>query len=171
MPEPRLATSHFYRLTGHATGLTPTCSVPVEYYHLARVLRLALAKDEIPVLCYALLPRTWHLIVGPTDPQELDAWWSGTGLTHRHHRTAIGGSDHAALVQNCREVERLALEAGLVRRAQDWPWSSLADRRGESSLLPLVVAPFLATRSWVDFVNGPGAGGSVHLAEHPRRFA
>ncbi len=171
MPEPRFGSSCFYRLTGLATGLTPACSVPVEYYHLARTLRSSLAKDDIPVLSYALLPRAWHLIVGPTDPRELDVWWSGTGLTHRHHHTAIAAGDHAALVQHCREVERLALEAGLVRRAQDWPWSSLADRRGECTLLPLVVAPFLATRSWVDFVNGPATATSRHVPQHPRRFA
>lgn len=170
---PRLHTSplRFYHLIGRAAGVTPACSIPVEYYGLAKTLRGSISQAGLPLLSYALLPREWHLVVGPTDPHELDEWWNGAGLTHRHERTAIDGPDHAALVHRCREVERLALGAGLVRRAQDWPWSSLADRRSELSLLPLVAAPFLATRSWVDFVNGPSVSRSVDVAEHPRRFA
>ncbi len=75
------------------------------------------------------------------------------------------------LVRTTRDVERLALTHGLARRAQDWPWGSLAGRLDGASPLPLVQAPFLESRAWSDYVNAAEAWDSVDVAQRPRRFA
>lgn len=82
----------------------------------------------------------------------------------------------------CRQVERAALEARLVRRAQDWPWASLSERLRPACDLPMVNAPFLSSRAWADYVNSSrpedAPSGPVrtrpalrHFAEAPGRFA
>jgi hypothetical protein len=53
----------------------------------------------------------------------------------------------------CRYVERNALSAGLVARAQDWPWCSLAARVSSNMPVPLVSTAFLASNAWIDYVN------------------
>jgi putative transposase len=58
-------------------------------------------------------------------------------------------------MRTCRYVERNALRAGLVRRAQDWPWCSLADRLRPEPRLPLVSTPFLVSDAWIEYVNAP----------------
>lgn len=77
------------------------------------------------------------------------------------------------LIRAARDVERQALAAGLVRRAQDWPWGSLAGRLDATNPLPLVAAPFLESRAWTDYVNASGGVSrpSVHVPERPGRFA
>ena len=58
----------------------------------------------------------------------------------------------------CRYVERNALRAKLVKRAEDWPWSSLARRVIRDAppwLVPMRAWPADANRKWVEFVNRP----------------
>ena len=54
-----------------------------------------------------------------------------------------------------RYVERNALRAGLVGRAEDWPWSSLARgvAGGEAALRRLHPGPVLLPANWVKVVN------------------
>jgi putative transposase len=84
---------------------------------------------------------------------------------HQHRRTVGQGPvyqaryfatpiEHAPqLIMTCRYVERNALSAGLVHRAQDWPWCSLAERMRSAPEVALVPAPFLLSPAWKDYVN------------------
>ena len=53
----------------------------------------------------------------------------------------------------CRYVERNALRAGLVSRAEDWPWSSLAQRAGRRSPVSLAEWPVTRPSDWSDLVQ------------------
>ena len=53
----------------------------------------------------------------------------------------------------CRYVERNALRADLVARAEDWRWSSLWQRRNRSRIMTLGKWPVSRGRNWIDFVN------------------
>jgi putative transposase len=57
----------------------------------------------------------------------------------------------------CRYVERNALTAGAVERAQDWRWSSLwARRQGDEKLQALLSRwPVPRPKDWLRFVNRP----------------
>ena len=55
-----------------------------------------------------------------------------------------------------RYVERNPVRAGLVARAEAWPWSSLADRTSTDGLgRGLTPSPMALPEPWVDFVNDP----------------
>lgn len=111
------------------------------------------------LIAYCLMSDHWQLVVGPTDPARLDrclgrvtvarraGWYEGLRVTV-HPLVTVGDLLHAA-----RAAERQPLCSGLVRRAQDWPWGSLAERLQPMGRLELVAAPFLASAAWVDFVN------------------
>jgi putative transposase len=79
----------------------------------------------------------------------------------RFHARPIESS--AELVRVCRYVERNALRAGLVERAQDWPWGSLSERLRRHSHLPLTSTPFLTSRAWIDHVNAPATARELLL--------
>jgi putative transposase len=57
----------------------------------------------------------------------------------------------------CRYVERNALTAGAVERAEDWRWGSLwARRRGDDSLKAILSHwPVKRPSNWVKLVNEP----------------
>jgi putative transposase len=58
-------------------------------------------------------------------------------------------------LQLCRDVERNALRAGLVRRAEAWRWGSLWRRQqGDPRLVEILSDwPVRQPRGWLDHVN------------------
>ena len=140
-----------------------------------RVLLEAMAKNPIRLLGYCLMPTHWHIVLWPEHDDDMTKFlrW----LTHTHtqrwhahyHRTGTGHvyqgrfksfpvqeDDH--LYRLLRYVERNALRAGLVKRAEDWRWSSLYHRRGDATdlLRPLLHRwPLPMPADWQERVNEP----------------
>jgi REP element-mobilizing transposase RayT len=167
-----------------------------DYRAFLAVLRDGLTRHPVRVLAYTVLPEHWHLIAGPTDPVPLfelvarvikthltrEPVDTSAGAAHRRYAAPIDVEPLLApvdIVRRCGDVERQALEAGLVPRAQDWPWSSLADRVFALERVPLAATPFLASQTWLDYLNDAAAATRVpagvprlgDLAEMPRRLA
>jgi len=94
------------------------------------------------ILAYCLMPNHWHLVLYPRADGDLAKFVQRVTMTHTqryHAKTRTGGYGHVyqgrykslpvesdghflALV---RYVERNAQRAGLVAKAEDWPWSSV----------------------------------------------
>ena len=73
----------------------------------------------------------------------------------RYKSFPVQDDDHFLVV--CRYVERNALRAGLVRRAEDWQWGSLWRWRHPEVVdrVPLAAWPTPRSRNWVARVNQP----------------
>ncbi len=162
-----------FHVAGRPAHPTAVLAQPADYRALQYRLRAALLRHPVRLVAYCLMPTHWHLIVGPVDPSRLQRFLDGV-------ISAPGEpSDHVTirpvpairdLVRTARNVERLALTHGLSRRAQDWPWGSLAGRLDGANPLPLVPAPFLESRAWSDYVNRSSAWDSIDVTERPRRL-
>lgn len=138
---------------------------------------VTLAKEHVPgmrLLAYCLMPNHWHLVLWPTEDGELSDFMHWLTLTHTqrwhaHYRNVGGGhlyqgrfksfpiqaDDHFFAV--CRYVERNALRAGLVEKAEAWRWGSLAQRLGAGSLdaPALDAGPLAWPADWTNLVNQP----------------
>src|SRR5438552_8449477 len=153
---------------------------PADYRAFLRVLKEGLESHDVKLLAFCVLSNHWHLVVKPAGIKELSVFMKWVTSTHamRWHsnrKTRGQGSVYQGrftaqplemsgeLVTVCRYVERNALSAGLVARAQDWPWCSLAERQSGASSVPLVSAPFLVSNAWIDYVNA-----ILTLREHAR---
>ncbi len=136
-----------YHALNRAVARLPLFQKDEDYRAFERVLVEAMARHPTRVLAYCLMPNHWHFVLWPEEDDEMTAFlrW----LTHTHtqrwhaHYDTVGtghlyqGRFKAFPVQEndhfytlVRYVERNALRAGLVERAEDWHWSSLAHRRG-----------------------------------------
>ncbi len=75
------------------------------------------------------------------------------GLTYHVMNRTWGSIDDFLSV--CRYAERNALRAKLVRRAENWRWSSLAARDGQAEEMKELLAdwPVDRPRDWVQWVN------------------
>jgi putative transposase len=63
---------------------------------------------------------------------------------------------HVLMAAVVRYVERNALRASLVSRAQDWPWSSIGTPpAGADSAPQLTLEDFVRPTYWADVVNAP----------------
>ena len=143
-----------------------------DYRAFLDILSEGLLRTPLRVVSYCLMPNHWHFVMGPVCPDVLSEFMHWVTTTHavrlhRHRHTAGLGpvyqnrfwsraiEEASELVRVCRYVERNALNAHLVGRAQDWPWSSLSERRGTERRLSIVSTPFLCSDTWLDFVNSP----------------
>ena len=145
---------------------------PEDYAAFERVLSEALDRVDMRVLSYCLMPNHWHLVLWPRRDGDLSKFMGWLTLTHTqrwhaHHRTTGTGhlyqgrfksfplQDDEHFQTVCRYVERNALRAKMVRRAEAWLWSSLWHRqqRDEYAQRVLSAWPVPRPRQWLQQVN------------------
>lgn len=134
---------------------------PKDYRDFLQILREGLTRVPMPLHAYCVVEDHWRLVLGPTGTARLCRlvrWVAATHAASARHQLDMGCvvAKIAApdrMLSFCRQVERDALSAGLVRRAQDWPWSSLADRLGPRQTLPLTGTAFMSSDTWIRHVN------------------
>ncbi len=157
-----------------------------EVDYAASVSLLAQAGERHPVafLAACVMPNHFHLVVRPTTNEALASWVHWLTSSHvRRHRRRDGGSGHVwqgrfkgfpvqdddYLRTVVRYVERNALRAGLVRRAEDWRWGSLAWRQRPQGARLLSDLPIILPEDWIETVNV--AHTSTELANLRRSVA
>jgi putative transposase len=143
-----------------------------DYQAFENVLLEAVERTGTRLLAYCLMPNHWHLLVWPREDGELSRFVGWLTLTHTQrwhaHRHSAGSGhvyqgrfksfpveDDEHYYTVARYVERNALRANLVRRAEQWPWGSLYRwLRGSAEDRTLLSAwPLPRKASWVDHVN------------------
>jgi putative transposase len=130
-------------------------------------------KQFVPmrILAYCLMPNHWHLVLWPEEDGQVTAFMQRLTVTHasrwnlQRQRSGAGhvyqgrfksfpvetDEHYYALV---RYVERNAARAGLVSRAEAWPWSSLWHLTRETEIGgELCPWPLPRPISWLAYVN------------------
>ena len=133
---------------------------------------LCQAHDRFPgvrVLAWCVMSNHWHLLLWPRRDGELSVFMFWLTMTHAaRYRTAHHTVGYGPLYQGRfksfpvrrdeyllaagRYVERNPLRAKLVKRAEDWRWSSLRRDAEGRSLDP---GPAPRGANWLEFVNTP----------------
>jgi putative transposase len=162
---------YVYHVLNRATARLTLFHQPADYQAFRRVLAEALQRYPTRLLAYCLMPGHWHLVLWPEHDGQLTPLLRWLTLTHairwqtHYHCTGSGHvyqnrfkafpiqqDDHLYTV--LRYVERNPLRAGLVERAEQWAWSSLADRcAGGAAAQWLHGWPVLVPEDWVARVN------------------
>ena len=132
-----------YHVLNRGNGRMTVFDDEGDYEAFERILEEAIEREPgVGLLSYCLMPNHWHLVVYPSQSGQLSRFVRWLTLTHTQrwhaHRHTVGGGHvyqgrfKSFLVQSdgyltsvCRYVERNALRANLVKKAEDWRWSSL----------------------------------------------
>jgi len=157
---------------------------PADYEAFIALLREAGRKFKVELLAFCVMPNHWHLVLVAQEDGAISLymrWLTGTHVRRYHKRYRLEGTGHlyqerytSVLVQSDRHllvvlcyVESNARRAGLVSRAQDWPWSSLGL---PDSLRTELIAdgPIARPSDWPERVNRP-VRGLAKLRECVRR--
>jgi putative transposase len=163
-----------YHVLNRAVGRMKMFRKDADYDAFARVIAQAHALHPIRILSYCVMPSHWHFVVRPERDGELSAFFRWLAHTHAMRwRVSHGTVGYGHLYQGrfksfavqrdghfltlCRYVERNALVAGLVRRAQDWRHGSLWSRDRAGDPLGALLSPWPVERpaDWIDRVNRP----------------
>jgi putative transposase len=165
---------YVYHALNRAVARLPLFQKAGDFQAFERVLAAALREHPTRLLAYCLMPNHWHLVLWPTKDGELTAfvrWLSHTHSMRWHAHYHTGGTGHIYqgrfksfpieadehLLTVLRYVERNALRAGLVARAEGWRWGSLWRRTravGASTEL-LHDGPVALPADWLERVNAP----------------
>ena len=122
------------------------------------------------IIAYCLMPNHWHLLLWPSHDGDLSTflhWVTGTharrfrratntvgqGAVYQSRFVAVGVTDLIHLLNIWRYIERNPVQARLVERAEDWPWSSAADVVGKQNDLILDPAPVSRPLEWSTIIN------------------
>jgi putative transposase len=147
------------------------------------LLREAGERTDVRLLAFCLMPNHFHLALWPCGDGDLSTYmmWLTTAHVRRYHQhyhssghvwqgrfRAFPIQEDAHLLSVHRYIERNPVRAGLVERAQDWPWSSAAPL-GEGFPV-LTPGPVRHALDWLRHVNQPQTEAEVEaLRECIRR--
>jgi putative transposase len=144
-----------------------------DYLALLKVLLEAHRRFAgMRILCLCIMPNHWHLAVLPARDGELSQFMRWLTQTHtqrwRHAHNTVGygalyqGRFKSFVVQSdehflmlCRYVERNALRANLVERAEHWRWGSAWIRQqGDEELRGMLSEwPVDRPANWNELLN------------------
>lgn len=158
-----------YHVLNRGNARRPLFSKEQDFAAFIAVLHEALERFPVDLLGYCLMRNHWHLLVRPRKPDALSRFMAWVTVTHarRHHMHypnpgsghiyqgrfksfPVQSDEHFLIV--ARYIHANPLRAGLVERAQDWPWSDVTRRRDG---LPQGDWPVDRPAQWLRLVNRP----------------
>jgi putative transposase len=137
-----------------------------------RVVEETLRVAPIRTCAYCWMPNHWHFVLWPERDGDLSRFMQRMANMHtqrwqraklrvgyghlyqgRFKSFPVDSDEHFYSV--ARYVERNALWAGLVQRAEDWPWGSLHQRTRKADGPLLCDWPLPQPSDWPQYVNLP----------------
>lgn len=165
-----LVAGGYYHVINRGNNRATLFSNAADFATFQKLISQAQARIELPILAACLMPNHFHLVVSPHRADDISHWmqWLLTTHSHRHHLQhgttgrvwqgrfkAFPIEQDRHLLTVMRYVERNALRAGLVSRAEDWAWGSLGWRQCGIADDLLSPPPVPLPPDWPDRVNTP----------------
>ena len=159
-----------YHALNRGNAKNPIFFKDEDYEAFERIIAEALEKFSVDLIAYQWMNNHWHMVLSPHDDGGMGKFLRWITLTHTqryhaHHGTAgfghvyqgrfksfpVQDDDHFHVV--CRYVERNALTAKLVQKAQDYRWGSLYNWLDGDSPIKLATWPVRRLPNWTKRVN------------------
>jgi putative transposase len=164
---------YVYHVLNRAVGRWKIFRQDEDYAAFERVMERVYERLATRILAYCLMPNHWHLVLWPKEDGELSEFLRLLTVTHTqrwhaHYHSAGTGplyqgrfksfpiQQNHHLLKACRYVERNALAAKLVERAEIWRWGS-AHQRGQTRRPPWLLEdaawPVRRPGNWLALLN------------------
>lgn len=168
------AGGEIYHVINRANARLPIFFKEEDYKLFESILEEAKTKFRVGILAYCLMPNHFHLVLRPYQDGGLQKFMQWLTLTHtqrwhtvngtigtghlyqgRYKSFIIQGDKHLLTV--IRYVERNPLRAKLVKKIENWNFSSLARRLSENPARGKLLEewPIEMPKDYLAFVNEP----------------
>lgn len=164
-----------YHVLNRANNRTRIFENDGDYLAFLRVVCDTLQKRPMRIISYSIMPNHWHFLLWPESDGDLGNFMQAVTTTHVRrwhlHRNNVGmghlyqGPYKAFPVEDDqhfysvgRYIERNALRANLVARAEEWRWSSLWQRLQAvhpAGYPRLDDWPLPCPENWTAYINQP----------------
>jgi putative transposase len=159
-----------YHVCNRGSRKGPLFTSPEEYTAFEEVLACGRELKPMRITAYCLMGNHWHLLLWPKGDRDLSRFlhWVqtkhasqyrratatiGEGAVYQSRFTSVPVTNLIDYLRVRRYVERNPLKAQLVERAEDWRWSSAAQRAAADTKLPMDDGPVALPASWLQIVN------------------
>ena len=161
-----------YHVINRGVGKNDIFLCDADYLAFERVIRETLEKRPMRILSYCIMKNHWHFVLWPENDGDLGRFMQRLTVTHvtryqKDHNTVGYGHLYQGrfksfpvetddyFYQVNRYVERNALRANLVKRAEDWAYGSLWIRQYGTAEHRAMISewPLSRPRKWLQYVN------------------
>ena len=165
---------YVYHVLNRANARVQVFDDDKDYQLFELILEDAVRRYGMRLLAYCVMPNHWHLVLHPKHDGDLSGFmgWLTNTHTRRWHvsKNTVGeghlyqGRYKSFICQKdnhfltlVRYVERNAKQANLVKRAENWQWSSVWRRQYGSSKQKKILSawPLDPPRSYLAWLNKP----------------
>jgi len=174
MPRPKRAdeANGIYHALNRGNARNDIFKKDADYHAFERILAEGLGRYPCRILSYQLMSNHWHFVLQPTEDGGMSDFLRWVTLTHtQRYHAHYGTSGQGHLYQGrfksfpiqddehffvvARYVERNAVRALLVDRAEDWRWGSLYRWTTQPEPDPKLLSAWPLPRlpNWVKRVN------------------
>jgi putative transposase len=167
-----LEANRVYHVFNRRTDRQPLFTSPQAYREFVSLMEAGRERYNVRICTYCLMETHWHQAIwvreqdGATGVVRYLRWlssshalrfrsWSGTrgnGHVYQDRYKALPVHDDAHYLTLIRYIEANPIAAGLVERAEQWPWSGLADRTKRETRV-LDRGPVALPSNWIAIVN------------------
>jgi putative transposase len=171
-----IVASHCYHLINRGNNHARVYHDSHDFFAFLALIAEGQERFSLPILALCLMPNHLHLVARPNAHDDLSRWtqWLFTTHVRRYHKKygtagrvwqgrfkAFVIQEDGHLLTVLRYVERNALRAGLVTRAESWKWGSLNWRDSHPHKVPLTPSPVPLPSDWISWVNAPQTAQEV----------
>ena len=168
---------YVYHVLNRGAKKTVLFTTDADYGNFEGLLLEAKSRVPMRILAYCLMPNHWHLRYGRPKTVILAStkWLTATHAVrwNRVHQSVGNGAVYQSRFKSIpvetgshlwwvwRYVERNALRANLVERAEEWRWSSLWLRAKPDGEALLDRGPLPLPHDWTEIVNLPQSAAEL----------
>ncbi|MHC4638177.1 MAG: transposase [Planctomycetota bacterium] len=161
---------YVYHVLNRANGRLRIFRKDSDFLAFEQILAEGIERHSMRLCGYCIMSNHWHLLLWPVNNGDLSDFMRWITLTHTQRFHASHGTcgighlyqgryksfpvqDDGHYLTVLRYIEANSLRAGLVKRAGDWQWSSLAVRKGMEAPFELSEGPLKLPSDWDRMVN------------------
>lgn len=155
-----------------------------DYKQFESILEEAVKKFEMRLIAYCVMPNHWHFVLYPENNGDLSKFMGWLTNTHTRRWHAVKGTtgqghlyqgryksflcqENDYLTTLLRYVERNAKKANLVKKAEDWKWSSVWRREFGTDKQKKILSkwPIKTPKDYLKYLNKPQTEKERELIE------
>ena len=172
---------YIYHVFNRANGRLRIFRKDGDFLAFEQILAEGIMRYSMRLCGYCIMSNHWHLLLWPVNDGDLSGFMRWITLTHTQRFHASHGTvgighlyqgrfksfpvqDDTHYLTVMRYIEANPLRGGLVKRAGDWPWSSLAVRKGMEAPFELSDGPLKLPHGWeamIDKIERPERLGEL----------
>ena len=172
-----------YHALNRANGRLRIFKKPQDFEAFESILAEGIGRYDMRLCGYCLMSNHWHLVLWPRSDGDLTRFMQWITVTHTqrwHAAHGTTGTGHlyqgrfksfpvqrrSRYFELMQYVEANPLRAGIVKQAEQWPWSSLAIRCGIEKEIVLDAGPERLPDNWLHLVQSAVKSSQQEAIEH-----